>query len=123
MGTNYYLPKKCAAPCEHCCESTEHVGKNSAGWTFGFQAYPDEGLTSWAAWKERIRAEGGVVNEYGEKFTPEEFEKLVERTREPWGPRGITPRHRDGISPILGEVDDRYFRDPEGWDFWEGGFS
>ena len=26
------------------------------------------------------------------------------------------------VSPILGEVDDRYFRDPEDWDFWEGGF-
>lgn len=122
MGTNYYLPKACPNPCDHCSEEGLHIGKRSAGWTFGFQAYPDESLMSWEAWKERIRTAGKVVDEYGDEFTPEEFESLVLETLDPWGPRRLTPRHRDALTTHSG-YDDRRFYDAEGWDFWIGDFS
>jgi hypothetical protein len=38
MGTNYYWRD---APCNECGRYDEHhVGKSSAGWSFGFRAYP-----------------------------------------------------------------------------------
>lgn len=47
MGTNFYWELE---SCEHCGRSTSvHVGKRSAGWSFGFRGYrhdPDNGLYS-----------------------------------------------------------------------------
>lgn len=38
MGTNFYWRD---SPCTHCERFEEiHVGKRSAGWSFGFRAYP-----------------------------------------------------------------------------------
>lgn len=121
MGTNYFLPPECGSPCYHCADTGLHIGKRSAGWTFGFQSHPSEGLTSWTAWQERIAAEGLVIDEYGDRFTPAEFTAMVQRTREPWGPRWIIPCGRSGHPGFLG--DDRHSIDADGWDFWEGGFS
>jgi len=122
MGTNYYLPPDCGGTCYHCTDTGLHIGKRSAGWTFGFQAHPDEGLTSWKAWQERITTVGVVIDEYGERFSPTEFTALVEATRQPLGPNGIEPiRRYDRRIRIDG--DSRSTRDADGWDFWDGDFS
>lgn len=54
MGTNYYVAKnKC-----DCCKRYDkeyHIGKSSWGWSFTFQGYPYDNLTSWKLYKEFLR--------------------------------------------------------------------
>ena len=131
MGTNFYATEHCLNPCAHCQPPRLHIGKRSAGWTFGFEAHPhwvdadddDLVLETRAQWREYLRRPGVIIeDEYGQEFTPDEFDALVDATREPWGPNGIQPRTRDALDH-WGNRDSRHFRDPEGWDFWRGGFS
>lgn len=123
MGTNFFLPRRCPAACEHCGLEPLHIGKSSAGWRFGFEAHPELGLTSWGAWRAAVHEAGEVVDEYGRSYTPEEFEEWVENTRKPWGPNGEERLRRDGWDRLLGCMDERFSRDADGWDFWEGPFS
>ena len=125
MGTNFYAREVCDAPCRHCTPDNLHIGKRSGGWTFGFEAHDDLGLTSREAWREYLRRPGVVIfNEYSfEPIAPDEFDDIVDATRDPWGPNKIEPSSRDGWNDWLREYDDRHYRDAEGWDFWRGEFS
>lgn len=123
MGTNYRTPPQCSSPCSHCSDEGLHIGKNSWGWVFGFQAYPELGLVSWQAWREHIAKLNHVIDEYGVHMPTTEFIELVERTREPYGPNRLQPHRRDGVSPILHKVDERFFVSTDDWDFWDGDFS
>ena len=130
MSTNFYAVKRCPNPCAHCQPTQLHIGKRSGGWTFGFEAHPhwvDAGpddivLESRSQWREYLRRPNIVIeDEYGIEYTPDEFDAMVDATREPWGPDGIQPRTHSDLDN-WGNRDARQFRDPEGWDFWRGDF-
>lgn len=88
MGTNYYVIKN---RCE-CCDRYDeeyHIGKSSYGWSFTFQGYPAERLTSWKQWKEFLRTQS-IIDEYGEHVEYSEFVNMVETYKSP------TYVHEDG---------------------------
>ena len=123
MSTNFYATEHCPYPCEHCQRPRLHIGKRAAGWEFGFEAHPhreyDGGpvLESRAQWREYLRRPGVVIeDECGIEYTPDEFDAMVDATRDPWGPDGIEPLTHSDLNTF------RQFRDPEGWDFWRGEF-
>lgn len=132
MGTNYYVEDDptCNNP-EHT--ETLHVGKSSAGWIFGFQAYPEKGLISWAAWQAFLTNKE-IKDEYERSITFDEFRHLVESKqrsegRDP-GKKNISRmdlavrRNPDIWGPHYIEPDpDREWSDPEGYDFYSGEFS
>ena len=86
MGTNYYAGKYCKC----CKQATEeyHIGKNSFGWVFSFQALrgydaptPDLDIRSVKQWEKVIADNDYVIrNEYKKVFTPEEFFTMVRET-------------------------------------------
>ena len=125
MSTNFYATQWCPNPCAHCQPAILHIGKRSGGWTFGFEAHPERGLTTRKAWQEYLRRDGVTIrDEYDHgPITPDEFDALVDATRYPWGPCKVEPSSRDGWNDWVHKVDDRYSVDPEGWDFWDGDFS
>ena len=124
MSTNFYATATCEHPCAHCQPDGIHIGKRSGGWTFGFEAHDDLGLATRKAWQAHLRQPGvAITDEYGQQYAPDEFDALVDKTREPWGPNKIEPARRDGWNDWLREYDDRHYRDAEGWDFWRGEFS
>ena len=89
MGCNYYLRKN---ECKHCNRYDDiHIGKSSAGWTFSFRGYKDydykdngfdNPVISWKDWKEILRKEDNIYDEYNQKISFKEFEKLVESKKE-----------------------------------------
>lgn len=86
MGTNFYWRESCLNPCDHCGLPDFHVGKRSAGWSFGFRAWrtvlmdddhPDWGhieespfgfeVRSRADWRRVFTSRSGLLmNEYGD---------------------------------------------------------
>jgi hypothetical protein len=136
MGTNYYVEDDptCNNPAHTL---TLHIGKSSAGWVFGFRAYPEKGLISWAAWQAFLLRPGGeprvIVDEYGREQKFEEFRDFVEAKQRSEG----RPPDKSNYSR-LAESTRRdpnlygYYRpadpevewlDPEGYDFYAGEFS
>lgn len=105
MGTNYYVQRSCPEACAHCSLEDRHIGKRSAGWQFTFRAH--QGITSRSDWESLIREPAVVVDEYGQKITPEEFWTLVDQTRN-------GRQHQPG---------DASWVDPDGWDFLDVEFS
>lgn len=103
MGTNYYVPAK--PPCAACGHGSAdlHIGKSAGGWRFMFHAYPEHGLTTWAAWQAYL-ADKEIKNEYG---TPVSLEALAEKVESK-----LTGRHC---------ASDRL--DPDGHPFIAGDFS
>jgi hypothetical protein len=81
MGTNYYVAKnKC-----DCCKryDTEyHIGKSSWGWSFTFQGYKWDNLTSWKLWKEYLK-DKMIVDEYGEFMSYDDFVNMIETVKSP----------------------------------------
>lgn len=82
MSTNYYWRfDEC-----NCCERYNklHIGKYSNGWEFMFQGYrPDsfgkgKELVSWQDWKNALKKDGIIVDEYGTRITLSEFIEMVE---------------------------------------------
>ena len=84
MGTNYYLRENL---CEHCGRyETLHIGRSSAGWTFGFRGYPEgEGPRSAKEWRETMK-KGTIVDEYDREVTQDWFWMLVEGKKQ-WNGR------------------------------------
>ena len=118
MSTNFYATATCDHPCAHCQPEGIHIGKRSGGWTFGFEAHDDLGLTTRKEWQAHLRQPGvAITDEYGQWYTLDEFDALVDRTREPWGLGRIAPRRHSML-----DGDEQAYRDPEGWDFWRGAF-
>lgn len=71
IGTNYYLCYKRGSDAENI-DSGLHIGKNSAGWVFNFQAHYKPEIKTVRTWKKLTRA-GFIYNEYGVELTYEEF--------------------------------------------------
>jgi hypothetical protein len=86
MGTNYYLATKI---CECCNRSDKeyHIGKSSWGWSFTFQGYKYDGLTSWERWKDHLQRsiddKCKIVDEYGEYISFEDFVQMIETYKAP----------------------------------------
>jgi hypothetical protein len=141
VGTNYYWRETCANACEHCGLEPFHVGKSSAGWSFGFRAYrhelmspenPDWGyghespfgfpVRSRADWmKVFTERTGALVDEYGReiddplvwlgKLPPPD---TVQQAKE-WSPQWMGPYWR--------RDPEREWRDAEGFRFLAEEFS
>lgn len=81
MGTNYYVAKNA---CECCNRYDEeyHIGKSSMGWSFTFQGYPWNKLTSWKQWKEFLKDQD-IRDEYGERIDYDWFVNMVETYKSP----------------------------------------
>ena len=71
IGTNYYLCFK-RDPSEENIDSGLHIGKNSAGWVFCFQAHNKPEIKTVRTWKKLTKA-GFIYNEYGEELTYDDF--------------------------------------------------
>lgn len=133
MGTNFHTDADptCNNPAH---TDALHIGKSSAGWKFGFRAYDDRGLTSWAAWRAFLKGRE-IRDEYGHTLTLDEFAERVTNRMIPAGEE--TPFCRVEPSPgcrALGyggqwcppedtEHGPMRFHDPEGFDFDRGEFS
>ena len=79
MGTNYYVIENY---CDHCKRGDQrHIGKSSAGWTFGLRVYPDDGLHDWPDW-ERHLADKRIEDEYGREVSLAELTRTV--TQRSW---------------------------------------
>lgn len=126
MGTNYYVD---ADPtCNNPAHTTQlHIGKSSWGWEFGFRAYPDLSLASWAQWRVFLQGRT-IVDEYDETVTYAEFVAIVEDRRVPEGRDRLSCRvDPDAWTRDFGfggrwRPDERTFHDPEGYDFYNGEF-
>jgi len=87
MGTNYYAILNY---CDHCGRGDKiHIGKSSAGWTFGFRGYtsvygcdglvtPIKSYQDWIVYLDDKRIE----NEYGEQFTLDDFMDIVKSKKD-----------------------------------------
>ncbi len=89
MGTNYYLEEK--PPCKECGREFPrlHIGKSSGGWCFGLHVIPEEGLTDLPSWVSRWHVGGQIVDEYGQKLTPDEMYLVI--TARSWTPQERLP--------------------------------
>lgn len=133
MGTNYEWHETCPAPCDHCGLTPIHVGKSSAGWSFGFRAYrhdPDDGMyspfgrsvLSRVDWQEIFASrQGHLIDEYGREAedpiawlndlpAPDAAQQAKEWSREWMGAYWQ-------LDPA------REWRDAEGFRFYLGEFS
>jgi len=89
MGCNYYLRRN---ECSHCNRYDDiHIGKSSSGWSFSFRGYKDydhedngfdKPVISWKDWKEILKKEDNIYDEYNLKISFKEFEKLVESKKD-----------------------------------------
>lgn len=105
MGTNFYWHKE-GERCPTCGRHDDeelHIGKSSVGWEFSFRGYPELGLTSWAAWKNKLQEDGGkIVSEYGNALSLEEFRKKVEDRQHPSGLRNSVHTDPTGWKDAFG---------------------
>ena len=81
MGTNYYTVKE-RVPEGEVPETELHIGKNSWGWVFHFQAYPEYNLVTVEAWKEKTK-ECYIYDEYDRLIPYEKFWADVYDTLKP----------------------------------------
>jgi len=77
MGTNYYLTMQvCGPECPKCGENVPqtqalHIGKSSAGWTFGLHVYPEKNINNLDDWIRAMGEDPVIHNEYDERVTKE----------------------------------------------------
>lgn len=78
MSTNYYAePVEACAVCGHR-EERLHIGKSSAGWTFGLRVYPERGIEDWPDWVRWLESgEWRIVDEYGKEVTLTDLTRTV----------------------------------------------
>ena len=81
MGTNYYVAKNMCECCDRY-DSEYHIGKSSYGWSFSFQGYTWNKLTSWKEWKEFLKTEI-IVDEYGKRIDYDWFVNMIETYKSP----------------------------------------
>jgi len=135
MGINYY------AEIDVCrrdkAKERVHIGKKSYGWEFSFAAA--EGVKSYEDWKKFILGKKNIkiIDEDGDEVSIEDFFEIVESSRNEY--RLGSPPHNDDQSLmkpknhhdyVMSEpaysylrYDPRYWKDSEGWSFYEGDFS
>ena len=123
MGTNYYHYKEKIKESDENSNEGLHIGKNSWGWVFHFEAHKDLGLTTVQAYKDFLK-EGYIYNEYYRLVSYDEFWEMVEETLEPMpdGEAKYVLEDPNEKSPY-----DHYFRDSswvdEGFAFTNWKFS
>lgn len=115
MGTNYYWFKEEPDEKEDVSAGL-HIGKNSCGWVFNFEAHSHPKLKMLQDYKEFLK-EGFIYNEYGDDISYDEFLSILEYSKEPF----------NGRPPYI-LVDPDYPHEPyeyedEGFAFSEGDFS
>jgi hypothetical protein len=115
MGTNYYTAGQ-VCPCCGNRTNSLHIGKKSGGWQFSFRAHPDLDLTSRKAWEAYLSGERYVLNEYGDKITPDAFWQMVDRSRAEKLNHADYTLAKNGPS----EYDSK---DADGWSFTSREFS
>lgn len=128
MGTNFYLRER---PCQSCGRSDDiHVGKRSAGWSFGFRGYrhdPDdsvfsalgESVLSRADWRKFIARDGWrLLDEYGRQV-----DDPLAWLNELQAPDPQQRRWEDGHMGLYWRPSERDWRDEEGFRFYDGEFS
>ena len=81
MGTNYFWFKKKMRENEFC-ENGLHIGKDSWGWVFQFEAHRELNLLSVEDYKNFLK-KGYIYDEYDEEVTYEDFWRIVEETKKP----------------------------------------
>ena len=79
MGTNFYWFKRKLEIDDNPCEGI-HIGKNSCGWVFSFQAHPNLELESVDDYKKFLQ-EGYIYDEYGVLIPTDEFWEVVEASK------------------------------------------
>ncbi len=121
MGTNYYFVQN---ECECCLRNEQvHIGKRSGGWMFSFHGLIGNvpHVRSWKEWQTEIKNSEifkPVINEYGERFTFEEFSKIVENSK------NEKLNHYDYCAKNHSEwQDDSEWKDEDGWSFSSRDFS
>ena len=78
MGTNYYLYRS-RAEAELELDGF-HIGKNSAGWVFHFEAHEYPTLKTVQDYKEFLK-EGFIYNEYDEEVSYKKFWEIVKYSK------------------------------------------
>jgi hypothetical protein len=59
-------------------EEIRHLGQRAGGWRFLFRAWPDLGITDTQAWLKQLDDAEWIKDEYGRKYTRDEFLEAVE---------------------------------------------
>ena len=111
MGTNYYVETTTCRCCGHKPERI-HIGKNSVGWEFMFEA--QELIRSFKYWRIYLTNKQ-IVDEYGREVSYEDFLKLVYDSRVAGAKNHHDYCQNKGYSGT--------FKDDEGWAFIDGEFS
>ena len=78
MGTNYYVFDERITE-ETNVDSGLHIGKNSAGWGFNFEAH--KGLRTVKAYKKFLKGKV-IYNEYDDEIPYDEFWDIVKDSKE-----------------------------------------
>lgn len=114
MGTNYYAHLD---TCPHCDRAEViHIGKKSHGWEFSFHG--TDSIRSWADWKVELqRSTARIFDEYGRKYTFEEFAEVVTSQK------GTGQNHFDYCKVHHPSYVEGLWKDDEGFCFNEGEFS
>jgi hypothetical protein len=109
MSTNYYVKQ---TTCDHCGHTPEeaHIGKNSAGWEFVFQA--TEKCRCYEDWCDSLQNKI-IVDEYGREVSFEEFYRIVQNS--------VGGKNHHNYCTDKGHVGT--FNDADGWAFIENEFS
>lgn len=76
MGTNFYALKHRIKKSEDLYNGL-HIGKNSCGWVFHFQAYHKPNIVRVKQMK-KVTFKCFIYDEYGEEYTYEDFWNIVE---------------------------------------------
>ena len=78
MGTNYYLHRDVCESCGRPKSDPLHIGKSSAGWTFGLHVVPDDGISSLGDWlRVFLEARTLIRDEYGKTIAPVEMLEII----------------------------------------------
>lgn len=117
MGTNYYAVFNA---CPHCkAGEREHIGKSSLGWEFSFHG--TESIRMWSTWKERLSEPDTLIeDEYGSEISYQDFVTKVEASK--GKTNTVDYLHQEGRTELFSGYN-RYWKDPEGWSFFNGEFT
>jgi hypothetical protein len=124
MGTNFYLRQP---ECSGCGRYDEyHIGKRSAGWSFGFRGYRDVEddhplgvVTSRAQWVQAVGRLGWTVFDEYRRQVPDPVAFLCDLE----APSLDQQQWERGHMGSYYWPTDRDWRDPEGFRFYDGEFS
>ena len=81
MGCNYYAFDEEMKETEFC-ENGLHIGKNSWGWVFHFEAHSKPELKTVEQYREYLK-DKFIYDEYDRLVFYDEFWEMVEETKEP----------------------------------------